>query len=363
MSHVLPSKLAQYLVRLHVSYDRKGEKDLRDAIASSRYYVREEVNYDNWNGGMWGHDVVFFLPLDELAKIDVEDQSEIAAGVCKLLNKMAEAIEDEWFNAVSFELIDENDGECQKAIPFSQTPPVNPDTISFWKPSLARVFISHRDGHKVEARELSEALEEYGMSCFVAHDTIKPMSEWRAEIMKGLQTMEVMLLFLTDDFIESMWCHQEVGFALGKGVPIISLKLGQKDPPGFISHVQAQRGKIDNPCKAAADLFPLIGQALSRQERLQEILISSFVDSPSFTDAKARFDRMAKSVEKLTEAQIEQIITAFRSNDQLYNSMYLDNQNKRLKKFLDRATGREFEVSGREISEVKQETDAENVPF
>lgn len=93
MSHVLPLKLAQYLVRLHVSYDRKGERDLRDVIASSRYYVRQEANYDNWNGGMWGHDVVFFLPLDQLAKIDVEEQGEIASSVCKLLNKMSETIE------------------------------------------------------------------------------------------------------------------------------------------------------------------------------------------------------------------------------------------------------------------------------
>ena len=34
----------------------------------------------------------------------------------------------------------------------------------------------------------------------VAHDTIAPMTEWRLEIMRGLETMEVMLVFLTDDF-------------------------------------------------------------------------------------------------------------------------------------------------------------------
>lgn len=242
MSNVLPIKVSQYLVRLHMTYAKRGENDLRDVIAASRYYIREDSAYDNWNGGMSGHDVVFFLPLHEMAKIDVEQQSEVASGIKDLLQKMGEAIEDEFFNNVSFELIDENDAECQQAVPFSQSPPVNPDTLSFWKPGLARVFISHRDAHKVEARHLSEALEDYGMSCFVAHDTIQPMSEWRAEIMKGLQTMEVMLIFLTDDLAESMWCHQEVGFALGKGVPIISLKLGHVDPPGFISHVQAQRG-------------------------------------------------------------------------------------------------------------------------
>lgn len=72
---------------------------------------------------------------------------------------------------------------------------------------------------------------------------------------------------------------------------------------------------------------------------------------------------MARSVESLTEAQIEQIIKAFRTNSQLHNCVYLDNQNKRLKKFLDRATGRDFEVNGREISELKVEADPDDIPF
>lgn len=48
-----------------LAYDLReaGEKDLRDVIAGFRYCVREDAAYDNWNGGMSGHDVVFFLPL------------------------------------------------------------------------------------------------------------------------------------------------------------------------------------------------------------------------------------------------------------------------------------------------------------
>lgn len=362
MSNVLPAKLPQYLVRLHMTYEKRGDRDMRDVVAACRFYVREDAAYDNWNGGMSGHDVVFFLPLHELAKIDVEKQSDIASAIKDLLNKMSEGIENEWFNGVSFELIDENDRECQEAVPFSQTPPVNPDSLSFWKTGLARVFISHRDAHKVEARELSDALEDYGMSCFVAHDTIQPMSEWRAEIMKGLQTMEVMLIFLTDDFPESMWCHQEVGFALGKGVPIISLKLGRIDPPGFISHVQAQRGKIDSPFKSAAALFPLIGKALGQQDRLNDVLVNAFVAAPSWSDARDRFDRLVAQVNQLTDVQLETIIAAYKANNQLHGSIYLDNKNRRLLKYLEAATGRDFEIEGKVIREVKANDD-DDIPF
>ena len=69
------------------------------------------------------------------------------------------------------------------------------------------------------ARRLGDALCAYGISPFVAHDTIVPMKTWQLEIEKGLETMEVMLAFLTDDFHQSTWTNQEIGYALGKSVP------------------------------------------------------------------------------------------------------------------------------------------------
>ena len=122
-----------------------------------------------------------------------------------------------------------------------------------------------------------------------------------------------------------------------------------------------KRGKIDNPFKAAADLFLLIGKALSQQERLQDVLIAAFVAAPSWTDARDRFDRMAKQVTKLTSTQVAMIIAAFKSNNQLHGSIYLHNKNRRLLKFLERTTGREFEIDGKVIREVKQDDD--DLPF
>ncbi|MDE2404901.1 MAG: toll/interleukin-1 receptor domain-containing protein [Sphingomonadales bacterium] len=363
MANKLPSKLPQYLVRLHGAFEQKGQTHLSRAIAASHFYVREGEASDNWNGGRNGHGVVLFVPLSEMSRIDVDDQDDVADQIRERLNKMANAIDDEWFNSVSFELFDKSDDECRRARPFSPHPPVNPDAVEFWKPGHARVFISHRDLRKKEARELSDALEDYGISCFVAHDTIQPMSEWRAEIMKGLQTMEVMLVFLTDDFTESMWCHQEVGFALGKGIPIISLKLGKIDPPGFISHVQALRGQIDEPLKAAKNLFLLIGKALHRQERLQEVLVTSFTASRNFSEAIDRFDRMKDRIEKLPPQQVERIIEAYRDNNQLHGSIYLANKAQRLLNFLEKTTGKKFERNGNVISEVMPLLDDDQIPF
>jgi len=156
-------------------------------------------------------------------------------------------------------------------------------------------------------------------------------------------------------------------YTLGKGTPIVPLKLGSKDPPGFISHLQALRASMANPISAAEGLFPIIGKALGRQERLQEVLITAFCESPSYSDSKTRFDRMASHVKKLDEAQLLQIIDSYAKNSQLYGAGHLTSRYERLRHFLEQATGKQFTIERREIKEVKPalrfDDDDEKVPF
>ena len=102
-----------------------------------------------------------------------------------------------------------------------------------------RLFISHLAGHKAVANHLAEALKPFGVSSFVAHDSIEPMKEWQKEILNGLMTMEVMVVLLMDDLHKSVWVNQEIGFALGRGIPIICVKVGTQDPEGFIASIPA----------------------------------------------------------------------------------------------------------------------------
>jgi len=367
VNRFLSLKLPSYLIRLHRAYDKAGSIVERDVINSCRFTVDEDVIHDNWNGGTYGHKVTLYLPLEELDRIEIDQQGPIANCICEDLNKLAKAVENEYFHEVYIEHEDENDPWFQRSIPFSTKPAVNPDNLSICKKGLGRVFISHRDKHKAEARELADALEDYGISSFVAHETIPANEEWRKVIVNGLETMEVMVLFLTDDF-ESTWTNQEVGYALGKGTPIISLKLGKNDPPGFVNHKQALKGSISTPIASAQALFRLIGKALGKEERLQDILITSFIESPSWSDTKVRFDRMAKLITKLTDDQLKRIIAGFRDNDQLNQCMHLTSHYDRLKKFLERTTGHGFKIEGNRITKLKPapaafDDDDDGVPF
>jgi TIR domain len=108
-----------------------------------------------------------------------------------------------------------------------------------WKDSNQfRLFISHISKDKDKATRLKECLSPYAISGFVAHEDIHPTLEWQKEIERALHVMDAFIAIHTLGFSKSFWTQQEIGFAVGRGVKIISFKMGE-DPTGFISQHQA----------------------------------------------------------------------------------------------------------------------------
>ncbi|MBN4016431.1 TIR domain-containing protein [Rhodospirillaceae bacterium AH-315-P19] len=360
--YYLPSKIISYLKRLEIEYGQFDNAILSEVVKNARVCVREEASYDNWNGGTYGHDVLFFLPPPTLGKIQLKKQDEYRQRICEDLNTCAQSIENEFVNDVSFEYEDENDPEYQQSVSIKGRVQINPDTLSIWNPGQIRLFISHRDVHKVAAKELAEALEAYGISAFVAHDTIEPMTTWQAEIVKGLETMEIMLAFVTKDFHESIWTNQEIGFALGRNIPVVSLKLQNRDPSGFIGSLQALRGRLENPVASVPEIYKLLAEKLGNKERLQSALIGAFLTSPDFSETKLRFDRMEAVIKTLSEGEVLEIIRGFRENDQLHKAGHLTSKYQRLTKFLNRTTGKEYVIKGADVVPQK-EAETDEIPF
>lgn len=175
------------------------------------------------------------------------------------------------------------------------------------------------------------------------------------EIMNGLQTMEIMLAVVTDDFHASTWTNQEVGFALGRGVPIVSLKVEKNDPPGFISHEQALRGILASPETSASKIHKFIVEKLGQKDRIQSALVNAFNESPNWSETTIRFDRMSKFIEKLSDAELSSIIVGYSKNDQLHGAAYLNSRSDRLRKFLAKTTGTDFVIRGKMIIDAKSQ--------
>lgn len=342
----LPYKIVSYLKRLEIEYSQYENGIFSNIISSAKVFIREPpTTHENFGVYSYGYDVVFFLPASIMEEIDLRKEKSYCEEICKDLEKCKD-VEDEFFGNVFFACENENDEEYRQAVSLTDRPQIDPETLDIWKPGRVRLFISHRDKHKKEARELADALETYGISLFVAHEAIGPMTIWQHEILKGLQTMEIMLTFMTDDFHKSVWTNQEIGFALARNIPVLSLKLENTDPKGFISGEQALKGNFERPSDSAPEIYKLIEKKLNDKKRLQSALVTAFIESPSWDDTRTRFNRLNNVVESLLEEEVERIIDGFKKNDQLYHSIYLNNKYRRLEKFLERTTGEKYVIKG-----------------
>ena len=358
----LPRKLPTYRHLLHAQYTRDRKSLLRDTVGLSRALINEETVYDNWDGGTYGHDVQLFLPMEELCKIDINDINSVTRIIREDLNKLSNNVRNEFFANVHLELFDENDEDCQRARPLNSRPDRDADTLSIWRPDMIRLFISHRDSYKVHAHDLARSLESYGISSFVAHDAIQPMSIWQGEIEKGLETMEAMLAFVTSDFHESIWANQEIGFALGQNIPIVSLKVQGRDPEGFIGRQQALKCRLDNVGAAVPEIFNLLSKRIGNSQRVQNSLIQAFLLSPNFQETNKRFDRMRKAVSELSDFEIKKIVNGFQSNDQLHKAFCLRDEATGLCDFLNSVTGKTFVMRGTTIASIEDNFE-DDIPF
>src|SRR5207249_554311 len=93
--------------------------------------------------------------------------------------------------------------------------------------------------YKANVTAIAEALEPYGFSTFVAHDAIDVSMQWREEIQRALESCDCMLVFAHEGFHRSDWTDQEVGWALGRSVPIVILWYPGADLKGFLEQYQA----------------------------------------------------------------------------------------------------------------------------
>ena len=100
------------------------------------------------------------------------------------------------------------------------------------------IFLSHKADVKEKVQELKKGLERYGVTAFVAHSDIQPTNDWQNTILDVLGRMDAFVALLTEGFRDSDWTSQEIGYAVARKVPIISVRLGT-DPYGFIAREQA----------------------------------------------------------------------------------------------------------------------------
>jgi hypothetical protein len=97
--------------------------------------------------------------------------------------------------------------------------------------------------------------------------------------------MQALACLLTPDFHQSNWTDQEVGFALGKGVVVIPVRLGY-DPYGFIGKVQGLSGSLESPDRLADLLVETSLRNRSTERAMRKALVSTFTGTRSLLQAE-----------------------------------------------------------------------------
>ena len=98
--YALPAKISPAFRRLRRHYEKKQDTILRDIVDSSRIFILEATDFDNWNGGTTGHDVILFVPEEIIDLIDLDDQEKLFERLQQDLNKATPEIENEYIRAV-----------------------------------------------------------------------------------------------------------------------------------------------------------------------------------------------------------------------------------------------------------------------
>jgi TIR domain len=180
----------------------------------------------------------------------------------------------------------------------------------FWQRGNLRLFITHLANERSVAAAIQERLSQYHISSFAAHKDIEPTREWLDEIELALNTADALLALLHTGFKESNWTDQETGFALGRGLLVITVRYGQ-DPYGFLGRAQAVEGEGKDFATLADEVFHLIRKHKQTRRTMAEALIQGFETSWSFAAAKSNLrlieendywglgfaDRLEKAVE------------------------------------------------------------------
>jgi len=224
---------------------------------------------------------------------------------------------------------------------------------SFWKPGYFKLFLSHLVTFKVQTSKLQQALRQYGISSFVAHEDIEPSKEWQIEIESALHTMDAMAVLLMEGFKESNWCDQEVGVAVGRDVLIIPVRKGL-DPYGFIGKYQGIQAVNKTLGEVAHEIFQTILNSPKTRGKMLRSLSNAISQSTDIGEALEKLITL-QSIKNIPQEILDTMKMSVSENNVLNKS----------EKFINRFNQllTEYDITKLSIGSVNLTNEWDDVPF
>ena len=280
------------------------------------------VSHDGWNGGIDFYNLVIHIPVELFGTLRNNGTVEETEKTILAVYNDAMRGEDgpDYIQEVLLRPTADNIFSIGENI-----------DESMWKPDMFRLFISHLSENKVSASNLKQCILHYGIDGFVAHEDIMPSKEWETTIEDALFTMDALCAIVVPEFINSEWCDQEIGIALGQKKLVIPIG---KDalPYGFFGKYQALKGYK----KTANEIAQEIWSAIISNNKTRTIYMSKLIKlilNAKNTEEATQFISVLLQIENTDKQFIEYLYTNFSSNSILHSQYVLDAINPLFKKY------------------------------
>lgn len=303
-----PKPTSEVIATLADIFRHQGRGEILELLENAHARF-DQINYDNWNGGTSTWALRLEVPVPLYAAVEPR----------------LTAVEKELLAKLSYlDRLYPNDPVGEVTVT-----PINPGASALgqrmapseievrrlWPEGRFRLFLSHLAKHKAEVSKLKDELELFGVAAFVAHEAIQPSLEWQREIELALRSMHGLLALITPDFHASLWTDQEIGWAFGRGVLVVPVRLGA-DPYGFAGKVQGISGSLEQPKALAKAVFETLLANPQTHGDVRRALSKAFCESGSFNQSIQLRDYIP-NIADFTDEEKTAMRHACETNDQL----------------------------------------------
>jgi hypothetical protein len=303
-----PKPVAEVVATLADIFRHQGRMELVELLESAHARF-DEVNYDNWNGGTYTWALRLEVPVGIFASVEPR-LSDIEKDITGMLAYFSRLYPNDHLDEVTVSPI-------AAGVPAigQRMAPSEIEVNRLWHDGRFRLFLCHVSKHKVLVSNLKDELVLRGVDAFVAHEDIEPTLEWQREIELALRSMYALAALITTDFHPSFWTDQEVGWAFGRGILVLPVRLGA-DPYGFAGKVQGVSGTLEQPAVLAASIVDALLVNPQTHGEMRRALISAFCGATSFSMALVLYHHVVRVVD-FTEEEKEALRKACTENSQV----------------------------------------------
>jgi hypothetical protein len=303
-----PKPVGEVVATLLEIFRHQQQAEVVELLESAHAWF-DHTYYDNWNGGTYIWTLRLEVPVPLFASVEPR-LPNIEKQIGAKLNHFNRLYSNDRIGEATVSPIAPGTAALGQRVAPSEL-----EVRRLWPERRFRLFLSHVAKHKVAVSKLRDELELRGVAAFVAHEAIKPSLEWQREIELALRSMHALAALITPDFHASVWTDQETGWAFGRGLLVLPVRLGT-DPYGFAGKVQGISGDLASPEALANSIVESLLTNPQTHGEMRRALVAAFCEADSFPMALTLRDHIIE-VTDFTDDEKAALRSACEDNDQV----------------------------------------------